>query len=335
MTQPLPLRYDRSQTATDLSVTNRPGPRASRNQALSRFVLAALVSIVMGIAALAAPPDPGATPKILETPDQAYISMLRQAIGAPARADLADEATARLQGSLAVIPRQPATAFLTALGRGVPPDFVGLLLGSEGMDAPGSIRFVPAGFVDSDDALRWSPDDFLASLNDTVARANAARVKDGIEPREARRWIAPPRYNPELHQLSWAALVVPKSAPRETDGQIVYYGIGFGRDGYMEVSVVTSVQKADAIGRMVDEFLAGLNFVPAKAYGDVQPANPRSKTGLAGAMGIDSLHTAVVETNVWTSDQIVLIVGSGVAAIGALGLVIYIYRHKRRLRRRV
>jgi uncharacterized membrane-anchored protein len=289
----------------------------------------------MGVPALAAPPDPGTTPKILETPNQAYISMLHQAIGAPARADLAGEATARLEGSLAIIPQAPATGFLTALGRGVPPNFIGLLLGAEGMDAPGSIRFVPAGFVESDEALRWTPDDLLASLNDTVANANAARLKDGIEPREARRWIAPPHYNPELHQLSWAALVVPKSAPRETDGQIVYFGIGFGRDGYIEVSVVTSVQRADEIGRMVDGFLAGLNFVPGKAYADVQPADPRSKTGLAGAMGIDSLHTAEVETNFWTSDQMVPIVGSGVAAIGALGLVIYIYRHKRRLRRRV
>ena len=302
---------------------------------MSRFVLAAPVSIILGVVALAAPPDPGATPKLLETPEQAYISMLRQAIGAPARADLAGEATARLQENLALVPNQPATEFLTALGRDIPPDLVGLLLGAEGMDAPGAIRFVPAGFVDSDDALRWTPDDFLASLNDTVAHANAARVKDNIEPREARRWVAPPRYNPELHQLSWAALVVPKSAPRETDGQIVYHGIGFGRDGYVEISVVTSVQKADEIGRMVDMFLAGLTFVPGKAYVDAQPADPRLKTGLAGAMGLDSLHPVEIDASFWESDQMVPIVGSGVAAIGALGLVIYIYRHMRRLRRRV
>jgi uncharacterized membrane-anchored protein len=290
---------------------------------------------MMGVAALAASPVPGATPQILDTPEQAYLSMLRQATGAPALAGLAGEVTVRLQENLVIIPKDPASQFLTAVGRGVPPDFVGLLIGAEGMDAPGGIRFVPAGFVDADEALRWTPEDILASFNDTVARANVERAKLNQEPREARRWIAPPHYNPELHQLSWAALVVPKSAPRETDGEIVYQAISFGRDGYIQVSVVTSVQKADEIGRMMNIFLAGLNFLPGKAYGDVQPADPRSKTGLAGAMGIDSLHMVEIDTNFWASDLMVPVVGSGVAAIGALGLMIYIYRHKRRLRRRV
>jgi uncharacterized membrane-anchored protein len=302
---------------------------------LSRFVMAALLSMIMGAAAVAAPPAPVETPQLLETPDEAYLSALRQAIGAPARADLAAAATARLQENLAIVPKEPASHLLTVLGRDTPPDFVGLLLGAEGLEAPGVIRFVPAGFVDADDALRWTPDDILASLNDTVAHANVARMKDDEEPREARRWIALPRYNPELHQLSWAALVVRKSAPSETDGEITYRAIGFGRDGYVEISVVTSVQHADEIGRMVDMFLAGLNFVPGKAYGDFQPSDPRSKTGLAGAMGLDSLHTAEVDTSFWTSDTMVPVVGSAVAGIGALGLVIYIYRHMRRLRRRV
>jgi hypothetical protein len=95
------------------------------------------------------------------------------------------------------------------------------------------------------------------------------------------------------------------------------------------------VQQADEIGRMLDMFLTGLNFLPGKAYGDVQPADHRSPTGLAGAMGLDSLHAAGVDTSFWASDMVIPVVGSAVAATGALGLFIYIYRHMRRLRRRV
>jgi uncharacterized membrane-anchored protein len=295
--------------------------------------MAALLSMLIGSSAQAA--DPGATPQLLETPEQAYVSALRQAIGAPARAELAGEATARLEENLAIVPKDPAIHLLTVLERDIPPDFAGLLLGADGIDAPGMIRFVPAGFIDADEALRWTPDDVLASLNATVEHANPARVKANQEPREARRWVAPPRYNPELHQLSWAALILPQSATRGADGEVTYHAIGFGRNGYVEVSVVTSVQEADEIGRMLDMFLTGLNFLPGKAYGDVQPADHRSSTGLAGAMGLDSLHAAEVDTSFWASDMVVPVVGSAVAATGALGLFIYIYRHMRRLRRRV
>jgi uncharacterized membrane-anchored protein len=272
---------------------------------------------------------------MLETAEQAYASALRQAIGGPARADLAGQATLRLGQNQLLVPKEPAARVLTVTNHNVPPDFVALLLGPEGMEAAGMIRFIPAGFVSADEAMSWSPDDMLASLNDTVEHANVARLKANIEAREARRWVSPPRYSPEAHQLSWAALVVPKTAPRGSDGEITFHAIGFGRDGYFELSVVTSVQKADEVDRFVAGFLGGLNFVPGKTYGDVQPADKRSAAGLAGAMGVDSLHKMEADTNFWNSDTVVPVVGSVVAAIGALGLVIYVYRHMRRLRRRV
>jgi uncharacterized membrane-anchored protein len=291
--------------------------------------------VLAGTAAVAASPDPGSPSAMLETVDQAYASALRQAIGAPARGDLAGEATVRLEQNQLLVPKEPAARLLTLTDRDIPTDFIGLLLGPEGMEAGGTIRYVPAGFVNADEALSWSSDDILASLNDTVESGNAARLKANIEPREARRWISPPRYNPETHQLTWAALVIPKTAPRGSDGATTYHAIGFGRDGYIELAVVTSVQKADEVGRFAAAFLGGLSFLPSKAYGDVQPADKRSPTGLAGAMGIDSLHKAESDTSFWTSDTMVPVVGSIVASIGALGLVIYVYRHMRRLRRRV
>ncbi len=299
---------------------------------MPRIVLAVLLAALTGTVALAASPDP---PAMLETVEQVYASALRQAIGAPARADLAGEAAVRLEQNQFLVPQEPAARLLTITKRDVPPDFIALLLGAEGMEAVGMIRFVPAGFVSADEALSWTPDDMLASLNDTVEHANAARLKANIEAREARRWVSPPRYSPENHQLSWAALVVPKTAPRGSDGETTFHAIGFGRDGYIELSVVTSVQKADEVDRFVAAFLSGLNFAPGKAFGDVQPSDKRSAAGLAGAMGVDSLHRAESDTSFWTSDSMVPVVGSVVAAIGALGLMISIYRHMRRLRRRV
>ncbi|HEY1412742.1 MAG TPA: DUF2167 domain-containing protein, partial [Rhodopila sp.] len=228
--------------------------------------MAALAAPPVSSPALAPPPvapsNPGPADNALETPDMAFSAALRQAIGAPARADLGDQATERLDEDLLIVPKAPAARLLTAANREVPADFVALLLGPDGMDMPGVIRFVPVGFVDANAALAWSADDFMASLEDTVERRNPDRVARNLEERSARRWVAPPKYDPETHQISWAALILPKTAPRESDGEITFHAIAFGREGYIALTMVTSVQKADAVGHMVDVFLAGLNFRP-------------------------------------------------------------------------
>ncbi|MDR3529713.1 MAG: DUF2167 domain-containing protein [Rhodopila sp.] len=316
----------------DVRASIRLTPRKST---VLRIVLATLLSGLAGFAAVAAAPDQDTAGVMFETAEQAYTSAVRQSIGAPARADLGDQATVRLADDLLIVPREPAARLLTVMERNVPSDFAALLVGAEGMEAPGFIRFVPAGFIDSDAALGWTQDDMLSSLKDTIERRNPDRVKRNLPEREVRRWIRPPEYNPETHQLSWAALIVPKSAPRESDGEITYYALGFGREGYVQLSIVTSVQKADEIGRMADSFLAGLNFVPGKAYGDVLLADRRAPDGLAGAMGVDSLHKSQLGGSFWASDTVVPLAGGIVATIGALSLFIYILRHRRREARRI
>jgi uncharacterized membrane-anchored protein len=278
--------------------------------------------------------DKNAVPAILETPDQVFMSALRQAIGSPSRADIGDQAAVRLADGLMFIPRDPASRLLTVSNKTIPSNFSALLLGSESMEAPGLIRFVPAGFVDSDAALAWTADDLLASLNDTVQQGNPARVAKNQQEREARRWVSPPHYNPESHQLTWCALIVPKSAPRETDGEITYHAVAFGREGYLEMTVVTSLQKAEEVGHMADDFLGGLTFRQGKGYGDAQPSDPRAPGGLAKVMEIERFHKAEVRSNFLAGDSIIPVAGGIVAAIGALSLIIYIQRHLRREARR-
>ena len=304
-----------------------------------RIVLATLLSALVGGAALAGSPgaastDKNAMPEILETPDQVFTETLRQSIGAPARADIDDQATDRLSEDLVIVPGEQAARLLTVMARPVPADLKGLLLGSEGMDAAGIIRFVPDGFIDSDAALGWTPEDMLSSLKDTVERGNTERLKHNLPEQEVRRWIRLPHYDPETHQLSWAALILPKSAPRESDGEFTYHAIGFGREGYVHLSIVTGVQKAEIIGRMADGFLLGLYFRPGKAYGDAVAADKRAPGGLAGAMTVDSLHKARNDAGFWTTDPVIPITGGIVATIGALSLLIYIRRHLRRNARR-
>jgi uncharacterized membrane-anchored protein len=310
-----------------------------------RRCLAALVFCALAATASAASkaPDPQ-TPAAagqdnisgpVETPAQVFADAMRQSIGGPARADLGPEATVRLAEGQLIVPRDPAARLLKINDKTFPPDLLALLMTSQGLEAPGYIRFVASGYVNADSALAWTADDYLDSLRDTIEAENAEREKKGLAPREARRWIRPPHYNAEAHTLTWAALIIPKSAPRESDGEIVFYGLAFGREGYLQVAVPSSVEQADDVGSMVDAFLRGVAFRPGKTYIEYQSGDPRSPAGLAGTMGIDKLHKARDQSRFFSSDVLIPAVGALVATIGAISLFFYVQRHMRRLARRV
>lgn len=296
-----------------------------------RIVLTFFLAGSLGTSALAASPALG----VDESPERVLSAAIRQAIGAPARADLGGQATVRLDGDLLIVPSEPATRLLTVSDRAVPDGFVALLVGSEGMAAAGTVTFVPAGFVDSDAAIAWTPDDMLASLRRSVEDRNPARIQQGLQPLDARRWVLPPSYDPERHQISWAAMIIPQSAQRGSDGEVTFHAIGFGREGYIELSVVTGEQAAESVKAMLASFLSGLNFNPGKAYLDAQPTDRRSSDGLAGAMGIGTLVKADTGTSLWSSDKVMPIAGGAVASIGLLALIFNIHRQMRRNSRRI
>jgi uncharacterized membrane-anchored protein len=297
---------------------------------LRRIVLAACLLAMIG--ATASPDQAGiAAPP---TTEQTFATALRESIGGPSRVDLGDQASERLDAGFLFVPGEPAEQLLRVSNLDVPPDFAGLLLGPHGMRSPGILRFVPSGFIDTDTAPTWTGDDMLASLKGTVEHANAARIAANLEAREVRGWIVPPRYNGQTHQLVWSVLVLPKGAPRDLDGEITVHAVGFGREGYVALSVTTSVQQAVQTAQMADLFLAGLNFRPGKAYADALPADRRAASGLAGAMEVDRLRKAHGDVSFWSSDTVFPVAGGTVASFGALALVLYVQRNLRREARR-
>lgn len=309
--------------------------RTERIPVLIRRCLAALAIVLWSVTALAAPGAPQPAAGLQDDPDALYAQAMRESIGAPLSADLGTVATVRLAKDLLIVPAATGARLLRANGRSVPPDFVGLVMDATGLEMAATVRYVPAGFIDANDMLGWTAADVLDSLRDAVEHENAARQKQGLLPREARRWISPPRYDAEQHLLTWAALVIGKSAPRESDGEIVDNGIAFGRDGYIQIAIPTSVEKAAEAGRLIDTFLRGVRFRPGHTYQDHQSGDRLAPGGLAGAMGIDRLHKAVSHRSIWSSDELVPLVGAGVALVGAVSLLIYVQRFLRRRSRRV
>jgi uncharacterized membrane-anchored protein len=134
--------------------------------------------------------------------------------------------------------------------------------------------------------------------------------------------------------LTWAALILPKTAAPDADGEITYHAAAFGRQGYIHVSLAASLQDAPDVWHLLDTFLGGLTFRPGDAYGDVQPADGRSPAGLAGVLGIDQLNKVRDTGSFWMSDLVLPSAGAGVALVGALSLTIYWRRQLRHDSRR-
>lgn len=301
----------------------------SRARRIRITVLALLIGLIHAASA-ELPPPPVATNTVYQTPAQALIEAMRHSIGAPAQAGLGDQATVRLDADLIIVPHDQATRLLKIWDIPVPPDLVALLLGPKGMDAPGIIRFIPAGFIDAAEVLRWTQEDLLASLGDTIEARNPERVTKELPELEVRDWVRPPHMDARTSQMSWAALILPKTADPDTDGEVTYYAVGFGRHGYIQVSMTASFQDASEIGQLLDTFLIGLTFHPGDAYGDVQPADRRSPRGVGGVLDIDQLHRVRNTVGFWSSDLVLPYVGGAVALVGVLSLLIYLRLHLHR-----
>ncbi len=269
-----------------------------------------------------------------DPPADVFAEVMHQALGVPARVELADQAALRLSYDLLFIPMPVAQKLLQSQDREVPPDMLGVLLGGESASLSGPVRYVPAGFIDADTALEWTPDDILDSLRTTVTRRNQTREQQGLAPLEVRGWVQPPHYDPETHQLVWAPLIVRAGAPANSDGEVVYNAVAFGMNGYVRLAVSSTVENAQAAEQLTARFLSGLSFRAGAGYVDVLVNHPRIANGLAQAMDIDSLHKAGSDVATAFADTVVPLAGAAVASIGALSLLIHVLRRMRREARR-
>jgi uncharacterized membrane-anchored protein len=326
----------------------------TRGTSVRRTVIAAFLSSGLTAAAMADPPvipppviPPTSSPFSAAEPqadegaataettvNEVLAAVMRQASGVPARVALGERASLRLSEELYFLPVQSARKLMLMTGGQIPPDTLGLLLGPEGLEMAGPVRFIPAGFIDPGTIQAWTDEDILASLRDSVLQGNVERVRNGQTPLEARAWIQPPQYDPQTHHLAWAALIVAQNAPKNSDGEVLYNAIAFGREGYIQLSMAAGVQKAETLKRLTAAFLGGLTFAPGQGYPEAAPKDAQPANGLAKAMGMDSLHKAPIFRNFWGSDVIIPVSGSVIAAIAVLTLVVFRIRYTRKEARR-
>ena len=247
--------------------------------------LRTLCLIALLAPALAAADTPSAAQAAQHAAAQAARAAL---VRGPASVPLRDQAILRLPEHFGFVPRKESVALMRAMGNSPSEDFLGLVSPLDGDgDWLVTVSYDPSGYIKDDDARHWDADKLLQSLKDGTEAANAERVKLGVPPLVVTRWIEPPSYQSESHELVWSAEAKHKDG-RGTDPVVNYNTYLLGREGYVSLNLLTRASAVAADKVAAHQLLAAVDFNSGKHYADFN-----SSTDKVAAYGLAALVAGV------------------------------------------
>ncbi|MBP1317519.1 DUF2167 domain-containing protein [Herbaspirillum huttiense F1] len=189
----------------------------------------------------------------------------------PVSIDIQDQAKLALPAGTAFIPSAAAARYLRSLGNRVNEQgLVGIIVPTDGTSSWMSVLTVEkAGYVRDDDAKDWKADDILSNLKEGTEAANAERTQHGIPEIEVTGWAEIPKYDSATHKLVWSAIVANKGkhdAP--SDLSVNYRTLALGREGYLSLTMVSSLDLLQQYKPAAQQLLAAISFNEGKRYID-------------------------------------------------------------------
>ncbi|MCP1575149.1 DUF2167 domain-containing protein [Herbaspirillum rubrisubalbicans] len=189
----------------------------------------------------------------------------------PASIDIQDQAKLALPAETAFIPSAAAARYLRSLGNRVNEQaLVGIIVPTDGKSSWLSILTVEkAGYVRDDDAKDWKADDILSNLKEGTEAANAERKQHGIPEIEVTGWAEIPKYDAATHKLVWSAIVANKDRhDASADLSVNYRTLALGRDGYLSLTMVSSLNLLQQYKPAAQQLLGAISFNDGKRYSD-------------------------------------------------------------------
>ena len=192
-----------------------------------------------------------------------------------------------LPAGFAFVPNPAAARFMAAMGNTVDENFLGLVLPETGeIDWIASLQFEKSGYIRDDDAKSWNVDDLLKTLKEGAEEINQARSSRGIPELELLGWAEPPVYDATSHRLVWALTVSNKGAPASEPKSVNYNTHALGREGYVSLNLVTSLDELATRKPIAQQLLSSLEFNPGKRYEDFNAETDHTAGfGLAALVG--------------------------------------------------
>lgn len=197
---------------------------------------------------------------------------------------LGSQGTLKLPAGYVYLNERDAGALLTYWGNPGPHELMGMVLSEAEKDTWAvSVRFRPEGYVKDEDAKSWNADDLFKSVKEGTEASNAERKKLGGGELHVIDWVQKPTYDTGKHQLVWGMRAESVDGAQRGES-INYKTYVLGREGYIEMNLMTDPQTLPAARPHADTLLAATTFNDGKRYEDFS-----ASTDKVAAYGVAAL----------------------------------------------
>lgn len=204
----------------------------------------------------------------------------------PKTVTLADQGSLKLPAGYIYLNENDAAAMLTYWGNPGPHKVLGMVLSEEDKASWAvSLRFRKEGYVKDEDAKTWNADDLIKSVKEGTEASNPERKKMGGGEMHIIDWAQKPTYDAATHRLVWGMRAeVVDGAQR--DESVNYHTYVLGREGYIEMNLMTDPKALAVAKSRADELLSATAFSDGKRYEDFSAATDHvAEYGIAALIG--------------------------------------------------
>ena len=265
-----------------------------KSNRLAYAVLAALLSIQTLPASAANADTASAVEASGQEAQQASDSIANyvddQIVQGPATVDLGNQAKLKLPAKMVFVKKNRANAMMREAGNATDPNRYGLILPeSENEDGDTNwmvdLTFTDSGYIKDDDAKEWDVEAMLEQLKEGTTEQNKERAARNLPELETRGWVEKPQYDAANHRLIWSIDVYHKNEPNQNPS-INYNTFQLGREGYIELTMVSDLKSIEAYKPVARELLGNIEFNKGKRYSDFNSATDHvAEYGLAALVG--------------------------------------------------
>ena len=262
---------------------------------VSSFLRIGLLALILPTAAqaqAAVPPDPQAAW------NAAYVVRT----DGPSDVPLSAQGVLHLPGGYLYLPRPEADRLMESLGNDVAPGFLGLL-SSQSQDSLWlmTLVYTAEGHVGDEEARDWDKAAMLQNFRDGTEEQNKRRAAAGIPGLDILGWIEEPGYDAATHRLVWSIEAAERGAPADAAHIVNYNTYALGRDGFLEMNLLTDIgnvatDKEDAAvmlaafeynrGRRYQDYVAGTDKVATYGIAALVGGIAAKKLGLLAVFGL-------------------------------------------------
>lgn len=162
------------------------------------------------------------------------------------------------------------------------------------------------GYVKDDEKGSLDPNAMLESIKRGTEEGNKQRAKHGWAPLTIVGWEQPPRYDEQIHNLTWAVRAESRGEP------VVNYNTRLlGRKGVMRVTLVTDPPELQAALPQFRTLLNGYTFTKGSRYAEWVPGDKVAQVGLTALVTGGAAAVAVKSGLAKYLWKILVVAGAG------------------------